>query len=106
MTEQKKTAPASGLLAALNTYADLTGAPSVELPATGSLGSLVAYATVPDTVGYQPMHVNFGLVPPLDNPPRNRAEKRAALARRARADLDAYLCSRTDLKISEVADDR
>lgn len=105
-TEGYVEAIASGLLAALNTYADLTGAPSVELPATGSLGSLVAYATDPDTVGYQPMHVNFGLVPPLDNPPRNKAEKRAALARRARADLDAYLCSRTDLRISEGADGR
>ena len=43
------------------------------------------------------MHVNFGLVPPLENPPRNKAEKRALLAERARRDLDAYLATRRDL---------
>ena len=96
-TEGYVEAIASGLLAALNTYADLNGLPSVELPVTGALGSLVAYATDPLTEGYQPMHVNFGLVPPLDNPPRNKAEKRAALAARAREDLAAYLSSREDL---------
>ena len=96
-TEGYVEAIASGLLAALNTYADLTGAASVNLPATGALGSLVAYATSPETQGYQPMHVNFGLVPPLENPPRNKAEKRARLAERATSDLAAYLASRPDL---------
>ena len=96
-TEGYVEAIASGLLAALNTYADLIGAPAVRLPETGALGSLVSYATNPDTVDYQPMHVNFGLVPPLENPPRNKAEKRALLAERARRDLDAYLATRRDL---------
>lgn len=96
-TEGYVEAIASGLLAALNTYAELAGAPPVLLPATGALGSLVAYATDPATSGYQPMHVNFGLFPPLDEPIRNKAERRAAMAARARADLDAYLASRPEL---------
>ena len=96
-TEGYVEAIASGLLAALNTYADLIGAPAARLPETGALGSLVSYATNPDTVDYQPMHVNFGLVPPLENSPRNKAEKRALLAERARRDLDAYLATRRDL---------
>ena len=69
----------------------------MELPATGALGSLVAYATDPATEHYQPMHVNFGLVPALEGAPRNKAERRAALAARAREDLDAYLAARPDL---------
>ena len=96
-TEGYVEAIASGLLAALNTYADSVGADPVRLPSTGALGSLVAYATDPATTGYQPMHVNFGLFPPLDEPIRNKAARRAALAARAREDLVAYLSSRPEL---------
>ena len=102
-TEGYVEAIASGLLAALNTYADLLGAPAVSLPATGALGSLVAYATDPATTGYQPMHVNFGLFPPLEEHIRNKAERRAAMVARARADLDAYLASREDLGLAGSA---
>ena len=97
-TEGYMEAVASGLLAALNIYADLTGAPHVALPRTGALGALVGYATDPDTVGYQPMHVNFGLVPPLaDGKRRGKRERYAAYADRALEDLDAYLAGRGDL---------
>ena len=96
-TEGYVEAIASGLLAALNVFAELAGARPVELPSTGSLGSLVRYATDPATVDYQPMHVNFGLYPPLQDAPRRKGERHAALVRRARSDLEAYLLSRPDL---------
>ena len=96
-TEGYVEAMASGLLAALNVYADLTGAPAATLPETGSLGSLVRYATDPATTDYQPMHVNFGLYPPLENAPRNKAARHAALVDRARRDLEAFLLKRADL---------
>ena len=89
---------ASGLLAALNTYADLAGLGHVALPATGALGSLVAYATDPATKDYQPMHVNYGIVPPIELPGRvSKTHKREALAARAATDLDAYLATRPEL---------
>lgn len=97
-TEGYMEAVASGLLAALNTWADLAGTPAVSLPRTGALGSLVAYATDPETAGYQPMHVNFGLVPPLEDAKRRgKRERYAAYADRALKDLDAYLQTRADL---------
>ena len=97
-TEGYMEAVASGLLAALNTWADLAGTPAVSLPRTGALGSLVAYATDPETVGYQPMHVNFGLVPPLEDAKRRgKRERYAAYADRALKDLDSYLQARADL---------
>ena len=97
-TEGYTEAIASGLLAALNTVADLAGADPVALPRTGALGSLVAYATDPATEGYQPMHANFGLVPPLsDGRRRSKRDRYAAYAKRALADLDAYLATRPDL---------
>ena len=96
-TEGYVEAIASGLLAALNTYAELSGASPASIPATSALGSLVRYATSPSTLDYQPMHVNFGLFPPLEDAPRRKAERRAALAERARSDLAAYVRSRRDL---------
>ena len=96
-TEGYVEAIASGLLAALNTYAELFGLSEATLPRTSSFGALVAWATDPATKDYQPMHVNFGILPALENPPRKKAEKRAALAQRAREDFDAWVALREDL---------
>lgn len=96
-TEGYVEAIASGLLAALNTYADLCGLERVSLPDTGALGSLVAYATNPETMPYQPMHVNFGIIRPLDKRVRSKRERYALYAARAKDDLLAYLESRADL---------
>ena len=50
------------------------------------------------TVGYQPMHVNFGLVPPLeDGKRRSKRDRYQAYADRALKALDAYLETRSDL---------
>lgn len=97
-TEGYTEAIASGLLAALNTFAELSGLPSASLPLTGALGSLVGYATNPQTVDYQPMHVNFGIVPPLDDGKRrSKRDRYAAYSARALADLDLYMAERRDL---------
>ena len=97
-TEGYMEAVATGLLAALNTYAEAIGAAGVELPRVGALGALVGYATDPATVGYQPMHVNFGLVPPLeDGKRRGKRDRYQAYADRALEALDAYLATRPDL---------
>ena len=97
-TEGYMEAVATGLLAALNTYAEAIGATGVELPRVGALGALVGYATDPATVDYQPMHVNFGLVPPLeDGKRRSKRDRYQAYADRALEALDAYLATRPDL---------
>lgn len=96
-TEGYTEAIASGLLAALNTFADMSGLSPVSLPETGALGSLVSYATNPATSPYQPMHVNFGIVPPLDGPRLKKRERYARYSKRALDDLDAYIGSRRDL---------
>ena len=96
-TEGYVEAIASGLLAALNLYAELSGVEPVELPKTTSFGALVSYATDPATKDYQPMHVNFGIVPPLETHVRDKARRRAELAARAERDFDAYLDARSEL---------
>ena len=44
------------------------------------------------------MHVNFGVVPPLeDGKRRSKRDRYAAYSARALADLDAYISTRPDL---------
>ena len=92
-TEGYLEAAASGLMAGVNTWADLAGSDPVVLPQTTALGALLAYATDPQTSSYQPMHVNFGLVPPLDPPVRGKRSRYAAYAERARNDLAEWIGS-------------
>lgn len=96
-TEGYVEAIASGALAAANVAAELRGDEVVCLPNTGAFGSLVAYATDPQTEAYQPMHVNYGIVPPLGGGRLRKAERYRAYASRALADLREYLTLRPDL---------
>ena len=92
-TEGYCEAIASGLHAALCTVAELAGAPMAAMPRETAFGALLAWATDPATVDYQPMHVNFGIIPPLEHPVRNKRDRYAAYAARGREALDAY-CAR------------
>jgi methylenetetrahydrofolate--tRNA-(uracil-5-)-methyltransferase len=82
-TEGYTEAIASGLYAALNCYALFIGAPPVLLPKASTFGALLAYVTSADTRHYQPMHVNYGLMPPLVSSPRSKRERYAAYSQRA-----------------------
>ncbi len=64
----------SGLHVAFSVAADLRGAYLPSVPREMVFGSLLAYATDPNTVDYQPMHVNFGILPPLEIRIRNKKE--------------------------------
>jgi methylenetetrahydrofolate--tRNA-(uracil-5-)-methyltransferase len=105
-TEGYLEAAASGLLAALNTFAELRGGPAVVLPSDTVFGALISYATNPDTQPYQPMHVNYGLVAPLASKARGKRERYAAYADRAVAALDLWKASRPDLAIEASAAQR
>ncbi len=85
-TEGYLEAVAGGLLAAVNTVCDLRGLPHLVMPKTTAFGALVSYATDPATTDYQPMHVNWGLVPPLSTKVRGKHDRYAAYASRADAD--------------------
>ncbi len=76
-----------GLLAGRFAAAELAGRALPAPPATTALGALLSHITgggEADT--YQPMNVNFGLFPPLENLPR-KADRKLAMTTRARADL-------------------
>ena len=82
----------SGLHAALAVAAELSGEKPFPLPEDTAFGALMGYATGPQTTGYQPMHVNFGIMRPLDERIRNKRERYAAYARRGAEALAGYCC--------------
>ena len=67
----------SGLYVALCCVAQLQNKNMPNYPADCVFGSLLDYATNPETKDYQPMHVNFGIVPPLEKRIRNKQERYA-----------------------------
>jgi len=89
-TEGYLEAAAAGLVAALDIVSRRDGDPSPVMPAATALGSLMAYATDPETQRYQPMHVNFGLFPPIDVHARGKRARRAALAERSIRCMEAF----------------
>lgn len=93
-TEGYVEAIGSGLLAGLNAVSRHSGDEPFILPATTALGSLIRYATDPQTRNYQPMHVNFGLVPPPNPRVSGKRKRYAVYSSRSMADLSAYLDSR------------
>jgi len=89
-TEGYVEALASGLLAALNCYAEIQGFDPVILPEETLCGSLFAYATDPAQVNYQPLHVNYGILKPLEQPQKRKKERYAAYSARAKAAIDTF----------------
>ena len=89
-TEGYTEAIRSGLHAALSVATAFRGISLPEVPRTSAFGALLQYATNPETSGYQPSHVNFGLMPPLADAPRKKQERHHAYAVRGMRDFAAY----------------
>ena len=81
---------ASGLVAGLNAARLVSGQPMAVFPATTMIGALCSYVCSAQGSSFQPMKANFGLLPPLDPPVRNKRERYAAYARRALTDLQRF----------------
>ena len=80
----------SGIHVALAVAAESKQCTVPPVPRETVFGALLAYATNPDTNPYQPMHVNFGILPPLDPPVRNKSLRYEAYAKRGAEALSAY----------------
>jgi methylenetetrahydrofolate--tRNA-(uracil-5-)-methyltransferase len=80
---------ATGLLAGVNAARLLAGKEPVVPPATTALGALLRYVSDPERQRFQPMNVNFGLIPPLTVHRRGKAKKEM-MSRRALADMSAW----------------
>ncbi len=81
---------ASGLLAGINAARLISGSQPVVPPPTTALGALLLYISDVGRNNFQPMNVNFGLLPPISQRLKGRA-RREAMAHRALSDLDGWV---------------
>lgn len=82
---------ASGLVAGINAARRLRGQEPLHLPYTTMLGALCHYVSAANPDSFQPMKANFGLLPPLEPPVRNKRARYQAYARRALADMEQFI---------------
>ena len=77
----------SGWVAGVNAARFVLGEALLELPPTTMLGALCHYVSRAEAESFQPMKANFGLMPPLDPPVRNKRRRYQVYAERALSDL-------------------
>lgn len=82
---------ASGLMAGLAAARALLELSEVEFPDVTAHGALANYISNPTIENFQPMNINFGLIPPLTVRIRKKREKNAQIAARALEALDGFL---------------
>lgn len=81
---------ASGIVAARSAAARYFGKEPAAFPRMTAIGALIHYISHFEEKNFQPMNVNFGLLPPLEKRVPKK-EKNLKVAERALAALDAYL---------------
>ncbi|WP_217267392.1 FADH(2)-oxidizing methylenetetrahydrofolate--tRNA-(uracil(54)-C(5))-methyltransferase TrmFO [Thermanaeromonas sp. C210] len=74
---------AMGLVAGINAVRLIKGLEPLDLPLDTAHGALIHYITTADPARFQPMNINFGLLPPLDRRVRSRRQRNLLLSRRA-----------------------
>jgi methylenetetrahydrofolate--tRNA-(uracil-5-)-methyltransferase len=82
---------ASGLIAGRNAAAMARGEQPQAPPRNTAIGSLAYYVSHADPKTYQPSNITHGIMPPLDQPPRDKMKKKMMIAERALADLNTWL---------------
>ncbi len=73
----------SGLICGINIVRRIKGKESLKLPNFTMIGALCNYISDATVENFQPMGANFGVLPPLEEKIRDRAERYMALAKRS-----------------------
>ena len=80
--------PPPGFLVGVETARRLTGRPPVDFPRETAIGALGLYVSNPSVTMFQPMNINFGIMPPLDHRVKGKRNKNAELSARSLAIID------------------
>ncbi|SCM80475.1 Methylenetetrahydrofolate--tRNA-(uracil-5-)-methyltransferase TrmFO [uncultured Sporomusa sp.] len=82
---------AGGLIAGINAGRIAQGLEPKVFPEETAHGALCRYITEADPSNFQPMNINFGLIPPLGHKIRDKKLKNRAIADRALAALEEFI---------------
>ena len=80
---------ASGLLVGAETARRLNGLPPIDFPRETAIGALACYISNASVTAFQPMNINFGIIPPLETRIRGKRNKNEAISRRSLDIIDA-----------------
>jgi methylenetetrahydrofolate--tRNA-(uracil-5-)-methyltransferase len=94
----------TGLVAGMNAARLVQGREPLTLPVETMLGALCHYVTHAEPESFQPMKANFGVLPPLERPIRNKRKRYAAYAERSLAALEALLPEIEPVPVDRVAE--
>ena len=87
---------ASGLTAGLVMAARIKGKPDPDLPKNAAISALGNFISMPNR-HFQPMNINFGIMPPLEGRVRGKQQRYGLLAARALQSLQEMQNTRPDL---------
>ena len=79
---------ASGFLVGVETARRLLDMPPVDFPQETAIGALGLYISNQSVTQFQPMNINFGIIPPLDHFVKGKRFKNAELSQRSLAIID------------------
>ena len=79
---------ASGFLAGVELARRLLGQPPADFPAETAIGALGLYVSNQAVTHFQPMNINFGIMPPLDHRVKGKRNKNAELSARSLAVIE------------------
>ena len=74
---------ASGFLVGVETARRLHGLSPVDFPRETAIGALACYISNQSVTVFQPMNINFGIMPPLEQRVRGKRNKNEAISRRS-----------------------
>ena len=79
---------ASGCLTAMELSRRLEGKPPINFPRETAIGALGLYVSNESVGAFQPMNINFGIIPPLDHRVKGKRNKNAELSARSLQIID------------------
>ena len=79
---------ASGFLVGVETARRLRGMEPVNFPQETAIGALGLYISNQSITQFQPMNINFGIIPPLDHRVKGKRNKNAELSQRSLAVIE------------------
>lgn len=88
---------ASGIVAGINACRRLNNMDTLVFPLETMIGSLSGYISDPSVTKFQPMGANFGVLPEIENKPRDKQERGKVYSMRALEALNEFLSKNTEV---------